>query len=96
MTHSPLTKNYQTKFDAFSGFISASFEENPVHSFLVAVCVFIFSVAATTWLLIGAFNVVVSQDPRIAIGRGGNKEKARAGGGGEYEKRQEKAAGREI
>lgn len=90
MTQSPPIKNYQAKFDAFASFISASFEENPVHSFLVAVCVFVFSVAITTWLLVGAFNVVISQGPRIVIGKGGNREKERARSGDKYEERQGK------
>jgi hypothetical protein len=69
MTQSSVVKNPQTKFDAFAGFIGASFEANPVPSFLVAVCVFIFSVAATAWLLVGAFDRVVPHDPSIAIGK---------------------------
>lgn len=74
MTQSSVVKNPQTKFDAFAEFIAASFETNPFPSFLVAVCVFIFSVAATAWLLVGAFDRVVPQDRSIAIGKKGNKE----------------------
>ena len=78
MTQSSVVKNSQTKFDAFAGFIGASFEANPVPSFLVAVCVFIFSVAATAWLLVGAFDRVVPHDPSIAIGKEGNREREKA------------------
>ncbi|KFY73862.1 hypothetical protein V499_06070 [Pseudogymnoascus sp. VKM F-103] len=74
MTQSSVVKNPQTKFDAFAEFIGASFEANPFPSFLVAVCVFIFSVAATAWLLVGAFDRVVPRDPSIAIGKESNKE----------------------
>lgn len=67
MAQSFVIKNPQTKFDVLAGFISASFEASPVQSFLVAVCVFIFSVAATAWLLVGAFDRVVPQDPSISV-----------------------------
>ncbi|KFY90538.1 hypothetical protein V500_05142 [Pseudogymnoascus sp. VKM F-4518 (FW-2643)] len=83
MAQPSVVKNTQTKFDAFSGFVGASFETSPVQSFLIAVCVFIFSVAATMWLLVGAFDRLIPQDPSIGIGKDGNteKEKARDGDG---------------
>ncbi|KFZ02793.1 hypothetical protein V502_11509 [Pseudogymnoascus sp. VKM F-4520 (FW-2644)] len=83
MAQSSVVKNTQTKFDAFTGFVGASFEASPVQSFLIAVCVFIFSVAATTWLLVGAFDRLIPQDPSISKQTSGNREreKAKEGGG---------------
>ena len=78
MAQSSVVKNTQTKFDAFAGLISTSFEASPVQSFLIAVCVFIFSVAATTWLLVGAFDRLIPQDPSIGIGKDGNTEREKA------------------
>jgi len=67
MAKSSVIKNSQTKFDAFAGFVAASFEANPAQSFLVAVFLFVLSVAATTWLLVGAFDRVIPQDPSISV-----------------------------
>lgn len=85
MAQSSVVKNPQTKFDAFAELISASFEASPVQSFLVAVCVFIFSVAATTWLLVGALDRVIRQDPGIGVGKDDKieREKVRDGDGHE-------------
>lgn len=80
MTQSSVIKNAQIQFDAFAGFVSASFEESPLQSSLIAVCVFVFSVAATTWLLVGAFDRVVIQNPSIAIGTGDEKREGKSEG----------------
>ncbi|KFY93116.1 hypothetical protein V498_04560 [Pseudogymnoascus sp. VKM F-4517 (FW-2822)] len=75
MAQSPVIKCAQTKFDAFASFVGASFEASPVQSFLIAVCVFVFSVAATAWLLVGAFDRLLPQDPSITIGMGDSEQK---------------------
>lgn len=75
MVQSPFVKSTQTKFDAFSGFVGVSFESSPVRSFLIAVCVFVFSVAATAWLLVGAFDRLLPQYPSITIGTGDGEQK---------------------
>ncbi|KFY40149.1 hypothetical protein V494_03622 [Pseudogymnoascus sp. VKM F-4513 (FW-928)] len=75
MTKSSVIKNPQTKFDVFAAFVGDAFEANPAQSFAVAVCLFLLSIAATTWLLVGAFDVVVHQDRSIAKGTDGNGER---------------------